>query len=106
MGKSKAAEMAFTGEMLDAQQALNCGLVSQVVPHDQLLATAHDMADRIAVNPGATLRMTKRLLRESETSNFDSLLEMSAGFQAIAHKSSQHEEAVMAFIEKRKPVFK
>lgn len=106
VGKSKAAEMAFTGEMLDAQQALNCGLVSQVVPHDQLLAAANEMADRIAVNPGATLRMTKRLLRESETSNFDSLLEMSAGFQAIAHKSSQHEEAVMAFIEKRKPVFK
>ena len=49
--------------------------------------------------------MTKRLLREGQHVKLDSLLEMSAGFQAIAHTTPQHREAVMAFIEKRKPVF-
>jgi enoyl-CoA hydratase/carnithine racemase len=51
------------------------------------------------------MRMTKRLLREGQHTTLDTLLEMSAGYQAIAHKTPQHKEAVMAFIEKRKPEF-
>lgn len=105
VGMSRAAEMAFTGDKVDADEALACGLVSRVVPHDQLMATARELADRIAVNPGEALRMTKRLLREGQTATLPALLEMSAGFQAVAHKSANHREAVMAFIEKRKPVF-
>ena len=106
VGASKAAEMAFTGGMLSAQEALACGLVSRVVPHEELLSEAQALAETIAANPGQALRMTKRLLREAATKDFDSLLELSAGFQAIAHKSSQHREAVTAFIEKRPPNFK
>lgn len=105
VGRSKAAEMAFTGDMLSADEALSCGLVSQVVAHDQLLDQAYALARRIAVNPGQALRMTKRLLREQENTTLDALLEMSAGFQAIAHKSAQHKEAVNAFIEKRPASF-
>ncbi|HRO61217.1 MAG TPA: crotonase/enoyl-CoA hydratase family protein [Burkholderiaceae bacterium] len=105
VGASKAAEMSFTGEAIDAQQALACGLVSRVVPAADLLAEANRLAERIAANPGPTLRMTKRLLREGEHSRLESLLELSAGYQALAHKTWQHREAVEAFIEKRKPVF-
>jgi len=105
VGRSKAAEMSFTGEMLDAQQALACGLVSRVVPPDQLLASARELAVRIAANPGPTLRLTKRLLREGEHARLDSLLELSASFQALAHKTPQHHEAVQAFIDKRPPKF-
>ncbi len=105
VGLSKAAEMAFTGDALTAAQALECGLVSRVVPAGELLSEANRLADRIAVNPGRALRMTKRLLREGQHARLASLLEMSAGFQALAHKTPQHKEAVMAFIEKRKPVF-
>lgn len=105
VGRAKAAEMAFTGEAIDAQQALACGLVSRVVPADQLLATARALADKIAANPGAVMRMTKRLLREGEHSTLESLLELSAGYQALAHKTADHREAVMAFVEKRKPRF-
>jgi enoyl-CoA hydratase/carnithine racemase len=64
------------------------------------------LARKIAANPGAVLRMTKRLLREGERSSLESLLELSAGYQAIAHKTSDHKEAVTAFIEKRPPHFK
>ena len=105
VGRAKAAEMAFTGEAIDAQEALACGLVSRVVPADQLLPTARALADKIAANPGAVMRMTKRLLREGEHSTLESLLELSAGYQALAHKTADHREAVMAFVEKRKPRF-
>jgi enoyl-CoA hydratase/carnithine racemase len=105
VGNSRAAEMAFTGDALSAAEALACGLVSRVVPHDQLLADANRLATRIAANPGRTLRLTKRLLREGQHVRLDTLLEMSAGFQALAHKTKQHREAVTAFIEKRKPLF-
>ena len=105
VGMSRAAEMSFTGDAIDAAEALACGLVSRVVVHERLMDEARALAARIAKNPGPTLRMTKRLLREGQHMRLESLLEMSAGFQAIAHKTSQHREAVMAFIEKRPPVF-
>lgn len=105
VGMSRAAEMAFTGDALSAAEALACGLVSRVVPPAELLPEANRLAARIAANPGRILRMTKRLLREGQHVRLDTLLEMSAGFQALAHKTSQHREAVNAFIEKRKPAF-
>ena len=105
VGMSKASEMAFTGETLTAEQALGCGLVSRVVPHESLQDEARALASKIAANPGAVLRMTKRLLREGERSSLESLLEISASYQALAHKTADHREAVTAFIEKRAPHF-
>jgi len=105
VGRAKAAEMAFTGEAIDAREALACGLVSRVVPAEQLLPEARQLAAKIAANPGVVMRMTKRLLREGEHSSLEALLELSAGYQAIAHKTADHREAVTAFIEKRAPKF-
>ncbi len=105
VGMSRAAEMSFTGEPVSAQDAVTYGLVSRIVPAAELLDEVNSLADRIAANPGPALRMTKRLLREGQSSRLDSLLEMSAGFQAIAHKTPHHIEAVAAFIEKRPAVF-
>ena len=101
VGMSQAAEMTFTGDSISAATALQCGLVSRVVPLQDLVAEAGHLAERIAANPGPTLRMTKRLLREGQHVRLETLLEMSAGFQALAHKTRQHKEAVLAFIEKR-----
>jgi len=105
VGLSKASEMAFTGEALSAQEALACGLVSRVVPPEQLMETALALARKIAANPGGVLRMTKRLLREGQQATLESLLEISASYQAIAHLEPDHHEAVKAFVEKRPPRF-
>jgi len=75
--------------------------VSQVVPGEQLLDAAHKLAERIAVNPPEMLRMTKKLIREGQHQRLDSLLELSAALQALAHHTRDHQEAVAALLEKR-----
>lgn len=101
IGMSRAAEMTFTGDAIDAQQAMAWGLVSQVVPPEQLMDASLALARRIVVNPPEAIRMSKRLLREGQHSRLDTLLEMSAAFQAIAHKTEGHAKAVQAFLDKR-----
>ena len=105
VGMSVACEMSFTGDVLDAQAALGVRLVSRVVPHDELMDAARALAGRIAANPPDALRMTKRLLRESEHVRLPTLLELSAAYQALAHSTEDHREAVSAMLEKRKPHF-
>ncbi len=105
VGAAKAAQMIFTGETLDAQQALACGLVSQVVPADQLLPAAREIAARIAAKPAQALRLAKRLFREGQHSRLSDVLELSAAYQALAHETQDHAEALAAFFEKRKPSF-
>lgn len=101
VGMSRAAELAFTGDMIDSQHALAINLVSRVVPLDQLMATAQELAVRISQHASHGLRLTKRLMREALYSRLDTVLELSAVFQAIAHKTPDHSEAVNAFLEKR-----
>jgi enoyl-CoA hydratase/carnithine racemase len=106
VGLSRATEMTLTGQMLDARQALEWNLVSRVVPAEQLLSTAHEIANAIAANPPHAVRLAKRLLREALHTRLDTLLEMSAAFQVLSHQTADHQEAVAAFIEKRQPVFR
>jgi enoyl-CoA hydratase/carnithine racemase len=105
IGFSKASELVFTGDSINAEEALACGLVSKVVPDEHLMEEVHALAQRIAINPGHALRMTKRLLREAQRVELTTSLEMAAGMQALAHGTSDHKEAVAAFLEKRTPRF-
>jgi enoyl-CoA hydratase/carnithine racemase len=105
VGYSKACEMAFTGDMVDAAEALACGLVSKVVPDAELMTAARALAKRIAANPAQAVRMTKRLMAQGRELSLPALLEMSAAMQALAHTTADHREAVNAFLEKRKPAF-
>ena len=105
VGYSRAAELALTGDVIDARDALDWGLVSQVVPDDRLMPAAHAMAARITQNPSHGVRLTKRLLREAVRAPFETVLELSAVFQAVSHKTADHVEAVDAFLEKRTPRF-
>ncbi len=101
IGLPKASLMAFTGDSIDAAKALDWGLIAQAVPAAGLDAEALALAERIAANPAHALRLTKRLLREGQHMRLDSLLELSAAYQALAHHTDDHGEAVEAFLDKR-----
>jgi 2-(1,2-epoxy-1,2-dihydrophenyl)acetyl-CoA isomerase len=105
VGFSKAAEMIYTGDVLSAEQALACGLVSQVVEPEQLLDQAMALAERIAANPARSLRMARRLLLSAQDTGLDTALEFAATMQAIAHETADHAEALDAFMEKREARF-
>lgn len=105
IGAARAAEMALTGDRVDAVTALEWGLVSRVVPPEQLLDAARALADRVAVNPPHAVRMAKKLLREAQHQSLDSILELSAAMQALAHHTTDHREAIGAFMDKRHGAF-
>lgn len=94
VGLSKACEMTFTGDTINAQEALACGLVSRIVPAEGLLAEARALAARIASNPSSVLRMSKKLIREAQHARLDTILEMSAALQSIAQHSEDHMTAL------------
>jgi len=106
IGQARAAELFFTGDTIDAATARDWGLVSKVVPAAELMTEAHALAARICRQPPDVLRMTKRLMRDAERVGFDTIMEMSAAFQGLAHLTADHKEAVNAFFEKRTPEFK
>ncbi|HEY3046756.1 MAG TPA: crotonase/enoyl-CoA hydratase family protein [Polaromonas sp.] len=105
IGLSRACEMAFTGEAIGAATALAWGMVSQVVEPEALMDSALVLARRITANPPDVLRMTKKLMREGQHSSLESLLELSAAMQALAHHTSDHREAVDAMLARRAPSF-
>jgi len=105
IGVARASLMILTGDAIDARRALEFGLVAEVTPADRLLDAAKEVASRIAANPGSAVRLAKRLLREGQDMKLGPLLELSAAFQALAHHTADHEEAVAAFLEKRAPRF-
>ncbi|SEP76356.1 Enoyl-CoA hydratase/carnithine racemase [Mycobacterium sp. 88mf] len=94
IGYARAAELTFTGERIDAATALEWGLVSRVVAHDELLSEARTLADKIAVNPPRALRMAKRLLQESITGSLESTLSMAAAMQPLAHHDAEHQQRI------------
>ena len=106
IGMARASQLTLTGEIIDAAKALEFGLVSEVVAPDRCVPRAVEIAQMIAANPGHSTRMAKRLLREGQDMKLGPLLELSAAYQALAHHTEDHHEAVDAFVGKREPAFK
>lgn len=106
IGMSRASELLFTGDVVDAQKALEWGLVSHVVQPDALMDEAMKLAERIAKQPPHALRLAKSLLKHGQTTTYDTLMEMSAAAQAISHLTEDHMEGVDALLEKRDATFK
>lgn len=98
VGFAKASELALTGEMIDAEEALKIGLVSRVVPDADLADEAHRMALKIASNPPEAVRMTRRLLRQAWNNNLSAVLDMSAAMQAVAHHTGDYRTNLSAML--------
>ena len=101
VGYPRALEMALTCRAIEAPEALNWGLVTHVVERDALLETALSMARTIVSFPPRSIRLNKRLLRQSMNLTLDECLELSAAYQAIAQHTADQKEAVAALVEKR-----
>ncbi len=98
--------MVFTGEVLDAAEAKDCGIVSRVVPHDELMPAAREMAARIAALPPLAMKLAKRALYKGASTDFASALEFEGYMQGICFATEDFREGVASFIEKRAPEFK
>lgn len=105
VGLGRAAELAFTGRKVSADEGLQMGLVNQVVPDAELAAATQKLAQKLASLPTRAIGLTKRALNRAWTSDLESQLEYEAALQTTASKSADHVEGVKAFLEKRKANF-
>ena len=105
VGMQRAAEMTFTGRMVEADEALAMGLLLEVVPDDELRHRALELAATIAAKPPVTLRYAKRLMRMAQSMPLDQFLDTCAVYQGVAHQTDDHHEALAAFFEKRPGVY-
>jgi len=101
VGREKAAELLFTGEVIDAAEALRIGLVGRVVPHEELLPSALALAHRIAANPPLAVQAIKRGLRRALDPDWDQLGVWVSERLAELFRTEDHREGVRAFLEKR-----
>jgi enoyl-CoA hydratase/carnithine racemase len=106
IGGSRAAELLFTGDIIDAKTALDWGLVSRVTHPDTLMDEALALAGRVAQQPPQALRLAKTLMRHGTSASYEAIMEMSAASQALMHETQDHIEGVNAILEKRAPVFR
>ncbi len=104
-GPSKAAEMFYTGEMIDAKSALRFGLVSRVVPAAQLEAEVRTLAQKIAQGPAIAISAVKKTLFGSERQALEDALEREVQQQLKCFPSEDCAEGLRAFFEKRPPKF-
>ena len=105
VGSGMAAELALTGDVVDADRALQLGLVSRVVEPEELLPTAVALAERIAAKPARALDATKQALRASWQQDLASAMATSYWVTTSLQHTADLREAIDAFLEKRPPVF-
>jgi 2-(1,2-epoxy-1,2-dihydrophenyl)acetyl-CoA isomerase len=105
IGLGKALELCFTGDKVSADQALAFGLVNKVVPAEELMTAAQELAQKLAGLPTAGIGLTKRLLYQSLNSDLEAQLEAEAVAQETAGLTADHREGVRAFFERRPPGF-
>lgn len=105
VGTAKALEMLWTGEFINAEQALDLGVVNRVFPAEELLERTYEFATRLARGPQQAIRVIKRAVYQGVAQDPDTHLDMISSHMGVLMTSPEHREGVTAFLEKRSPVF-
>lgn len=106
VGPMKAFELCSMGNKISAMKAMELGLVNKVVPADSLDQAVRDYTDYFKDAPTTAIGLIKRMLKKSATASLEEMLTYEAYCQEIAGRTTDHQEGVAAFKEKRKPKFK
>ena len=106
VGLQRAAELTFTGRVVDGKEAAEIGLALECVQPEELMDRTLELANTIASRPPITARMLKTLFRQSLGASLPDFLDNCASIQAICHSTDDHLEAVTSMLEKRDPIFK
>jgi enoyl-CoA hydratase len=106
IGQGKALELILTGEIINAEEALAIGLVSQVVPAKDLMATAEALAQDIADKAPIALRFIKEAVNKGLDLTLEQGLRLEADLYFLLHTTADRTEGIRAFLEKRKSQFK
>lgn len=101
LGVPKALDLCWSGDIIDAEEAKAIGLVSRVLPHEDLISTAITMAKRLAEGPSIAMGMAKRAMYKNRITDLQDALEFESYGQAMLRNTADHAEGVRAFIEKR-----
>jgi enoyl-CoA hydratase/carnithine racemase len=106
LGYQRAAELTFTGRIMKAEEALKLGILLELTEPHELMPRAKAFAAAIAAKPPQAIRYAKRLLKLAQRQHLEEHLDVCSAFQAICHKTEDHQEALAAFFEKRAGRFK
>lgn len=106
VGLGRAMEMILTGDFIDAQEAYRIGLVNKVVPHEKLMETAMELAQKVASRPPLAVRYAKEAVNRSQEGDTASGFALESYLHALSCTTEDKKEGVKAFLEKRKGKFK
>ena len=106
IGIARTLWMQYTGEPIDGAEAAQIGLVNRVVPHEQLMEAALEMATKLAHGPTVSMALIKQLVYQGFHQTLPEHLTVATRAQNLARQTEDHKEGVRAFLEKRQPMFK
>ncbi len=106
VGIDRACQLIWTGDMIDAKEAERIGLVTMVVPHDDLESAIRELAEKLAKGPFLAIQRAKRVIYEGLRMDLESTLQNIAPIIKELMETEDHKEGARAFVEKREPVFK
>ena len=106
IGPQRAAELLFTGDIINAARAFELGIVMDVVPHDELFEAARALATKIASNPPLAVRYLKEGMRRSFYGEYEEMGNWVGQTLGVLFQTEDHKEGVASFLEKREPIFK
>jgi methylglutaconyl-CoA hydratase len=105
VGEKQARDLLLTGRIFDAEEALRLGLINEIVPPENLMTRARELAALLMENSPASLRATKQLLTDHARAELDSQIAAAVRENAAIRTTADFREGVSSFLEKRKPVW-